>query len=286
MTDATDVERTSAFLDAIADGGEAENLVTEPVDESVPEPVEAEVEAPAEPVEPDVQDEAPADPPVITAASPYIPPVRENAQAMLDQIAAERADLLEQVTTGEIAIEEYHDRMNRLVEIDTDIKAEIRANRQWAEYAQHQEQMAKGAAYAAFKAIPENQVFASDKRVFTAFNDAFMELEADPAAQAKGYAWMLDEAKRLTTESFAKAIGATPPAPAPANVTDIRAKAQAKVAAVKQPAPLSLSDIPGAPGAAATEFERLDQAAPGFDKFDALSSMPPEKLEAWMNRRI
>lgn len=286
MTDATDVGRTSAFLDAIADGGEAENLVTESVDEPVPEPVEAEVETevPAEPVEPDVQDEAPADSPVITAASPYIPPVRENAQAMLDQIAVERASLLEKVTTGEIEMEEYHEKLNQLVEIDTDIKAEIRANRQWAEYAQHQEQMAKGAAYAAFKAIPENQVFASDKRVFTAFNETFMELEADPAAQAKGYSWMLNEAKRLTTESFAKAIGATPPAPA--NVTDIRAKAQAKIAAVKKPAPLSLSDIPGAPGAAATEFERLDQAAPGFDKFDALSSMPPEKLEAWMNRRI
>jgi hypothetical protein len=49
---------------------------------------------------------------------------------------------------------------------------------------------------------------------------------------------------------------------------------------------MSLSDIPGAPGAAATEFERLDQAGSGFDKIDALARLSPEKLEEWMNRRI
>jgi hypothetical protein len=103
---------------------------------------------------------------------------------------------------------------------------------------------------------------------------------ADEANRNKTPDWILNEAKRRLESAFA------PSSDAPRTEADIKASAKAKATAVKTPTPMSLSDIPGAPGAAASEFERLDQAGSGFNKIDTLMSLPPDKLEAWMNRRI
>lgn len=308
-TPAIDMSRTSSLLDAIADGKNFdEDAVELKTDEEVlpqsvdDEPEQTEEAAPAEEQEQEQEQELEqpvqaadtAQAPQYQATEPYIPPVRENASAILEQIQIERAALLKQVNDGEIELEEYHEKTGRLAEVDAEIKAEIRANKQWTEYAQYQDEQAKRSAYEIFKAVPENQPFANDKRLFSAFNAAFMELEADAGARAKGYGWMLEEAKRMTVDAFSAVLGVAQKSPDQAatasntasNVTDIKAKAKAAIASAKQPTPMSLSDISGTPGAAATEFERLDQAGSGFDKIDALMALPPEKLEAWMNRRI
>lgn len=68
----------------------------------------------------------------------------------------------------------------------------------------------------------------------------------------------------------------------PANA---RAAAQQAIASTKTPAPASLSDIPGAAGGAASEFEVLASLSP-IDLAARLDSMPPEKVEAFLNTRM
>lgn len=70
--------------------------------------------------------------------------------------------------------------------------------------------------------------------------------------------------------------------PPPANA---RQAAQQAIAATKATPPISLSDIPGAAGGAASEFEVLASLSPN-DLSNRLASMPPEKVEAFLNSRM
>ena len=70
--------------------------------------------------------------------------------------------------------------------------------------------------------------------------------------------------------------------PTPANA---RQAAQQAIAATKATPPISLSDIPGAAGGAASEFEVLASLSPN-DLSIRLATMPPEKVEAFLNSRM
>ena len=70
--------------------------------------------------------------------------------------------------------------------------------------------------------------------------------------------------------------------PTPANA---RQAAQQAIAATKATPPISLSDIPGAAGGAASEFEVLASLSPN-DLSIRLATMPPEKVEAFLNTRM
>lgn len=83
-------------------------------------------------------------------------------------------------------------------------------------------------------------------------------------------------------ELFDAYKAAQKPAAPPANA---RAAAQQAIAATKTPPPVSLSDIPGAAGGAASEFEVLASLSP-LDLAARLDSMPAEKVEAFLNRRV
>lgn len=80
-------------------------------------------------------------------------------------------------------------------------------------------------------------------------------------------------------DTFKKATGT----PAPAS-TDVRAKAMAAVAQVKQPVPLSLSDIPGVAGPA-NKTEAMEQMD-AVSLLDAMQSMSQEQREAFLNRSL
>lgn len=65
---------------------------------------------------------------------------------------------------------------------------------------------------------------------------------------------------------------------------DPKAAAADAIAKAKAPVPTSLSDFPGAPGAGATEFERMANLQ-GADLMEAMADWSPEKIEQFLNRR-
>lgn len=79
------------------------------------------------------------------------------------------------------------------------------------------------------------------------------------------------------------AFKGTQKATAPA--ADTRAAANKVIASAKPPTPNSLSDIPGAAGGAASEFEVLASLNP-LDLSARMATMPPEKLEEFLNWRM
>lgn len=79
------------------------------------------------------------------------------------------------------------------------------------------------------------------------------------------------------------AFMATQKTPAPAAAT--RAAAQQAIASARPPTPNSLSDIPGAAGGAASEFEVLASLNP-LDLSARMATMTPEKLEEFLNWRM
>ncbi|MFG0381092.1 hypothetical protein ACF8C6_09025 [Pseudomonas sp. zbq_18] len=94
---------------------------------------------------------------------------------------------------------------------------------------------------------------------------------------------VLDDATVEQAVELLDAFKATQKAPAPQAGT--RTAAQQVIASTKAQAPVSLSDIPGAAGGAASEFEVLASLSPN-DLSARLNSMPQEKVEAFLNWRM
>ena len=254
----------SALLDSLSEDQDTE--IADPVNEST------EVEANTESATND-----PASEDNDIRVDPYIPPIREDAAAQLALIEQEMKALGTKLDEGEIETEAYHEALIKLTDTRTQIQIEQALAEQAARAAEHADRNAWGTANQRFLAANPGYQDMTRQEPLAAIARMVM---ADEANRNRSPDWILNEAKRRLESAFA------PSSDAPRTEADIKASAKAKASAIKAPTPMSLSDIPGAPGAAATEFERLDQAGSGFNKIDTLMSLPPDKLEAWMNRRI
>lgn len=277
MSDTTHETTASALLDAIA-GDQDTDIVADPVEEQADAPREAAPETPETTPEP------PADEPDSGAddirAAPYIPPVRQDAAEQLAQIEQEIKALGVKLDNGDIETEQYHADLIKLHDARTQIQIERALAEQAAQAAAHADRNSWDSATKRFLSANPDYQDMTRQEPLAAIARLVM---ADEANQHKSPDWILGEAKRRLEAAF---VPQSVQPPAARTEDDIKAAAKAKAAALKPSAPISISDIPGAPGAAASEFERLDQAGSGFSKIDALMSLPPDKLEAWMNRRI
>jgi hypothetical protein len=282
-------ENATALLDSIADGQMIDE--TQDAEPEVTEIEAAPESAPAETLEPETAEAPETDPEQSAApvedgarAPHYIPPVREDAAAQLAQIEAEIKALGLKLDNGDIETDAYHESLIKLTDARTQIQIERAIAEQAAQAARYSEKNAWDTATQRFLSANPDYQDMTRQEPLAAIARMVM---AEESSQHKSPDWVLSEAKRRLESAFGLQPAASDPAPAaPRTEADIKAAAKAKAAALKPSAPISISDIPGTPGAAATEFERLDQAGTGFSKIDALMSLPPEKLEAWMNRRI
>ena len=259
MTDEIDNSAASTLLDAIADG---QTLATEQASAAEPIP------------ETDIETDA------AVRVPPYIPPVREDAEAQLAQIESDIKTLGTRFDDGEINTEQYHENLIKLHDSRTQIQIERALAMQATQAANHAHQHDWESATQRFlSANPDYQDMTRQEPLAAIAR----MIVAEDANQRKAPDWILGEAKRRLESVFGVH---TQQSASGRSEQEIQASARAKVAAAKASAPISISDIPGTPGAAASEFERLDQAGSGFNKIDALMNLPPDKLEAWMNRRI
>lgn len=223
-----------------------------------------------------------------------VPQPPQGASERVKQIEQELKDLDTQLEDADISQPDHAKQTRALQDEAQRINGEI-------DYAVRRFNEDAAIAEREFWSNPDNEPFAVNKALWDTLSAKVTDLRRDPETMSRGHEYVLQEAKRQSLDTFAKALGMSVPAATPTAKNDkdqppkqpdgkqdpdkIKEAARKKVESAARPVPGSLSDFPGTPGAAETQFEALSKKPP-IDMFDALMELPKEQQTEWLNRRV
>jgi hypothetical protein len=225
-----------------------------------------------------VDQQKPTDaPPVVSADhAPYAPTLPEGAAERFAAIGEEIAALGAKYDSGEIEDPKaYHAQVAALIREQTTLQIRAEIAEEHARSTAANEQAAWNAANAAFASSPDNLDYIEKPVLADAMQGQINRLWADQALRAQGFAAVLAQAKANVAEAFGIEAKSAP-----------GSKPSASIKVPAQPsAPYSLTDIPGGTAPSSDPFASVDAKTP-IGMVEAVMDMPPEKREAWLNRRI
>jgi hypothetical protein len=218
--------------------------------------VESRSDAPSEPV----RQESPS----IEVHAPYVPPVREDAPEAIASIDAALKENFRQHSDGEIDDDEYWEKQQTLMSEREQIHVDLKIADYSAKAAEYAQRQAWTAAQNRF--FEKNDSWRQDQMRYQALDSAVRAVWAEEASQGKSHDWILDEARKRIESAFG-----------------IQSERPQK--ASRQSVPASLTDMPGAPAAGASEFEVVSNLD-SLSQLDAVMSWSEDKRNEWLNRRL